>query len=30
MLEEYVRNDADRSVNIGANQSFPVVYDYIE
>jgi hypothetical protein len=30
ILEEYVRNDADRSSNISANTSFPVVYDYLE
>lgn len=30
LLEEYMRNDADRSVNISANTSFPVVYDYLE
>jgi len=30
MLEEYMSNDANRSVNITSNTSFPVVYDYIE
>lgn len=29
LLDEYIRNDADRSVNVG-NLTFPVVYDYIE
>jgi hypothetical protein len=29
LLDEYIRNDADRSVNAG-NLTFPVVYDYIE
>jgi hypothetical protein len=30
LLEEYMRNDADRSVNISSTTCFPVVYDYIE
>ena len=30
VLEEHIRNDADRSVNCAANVTFPVVYDYLE
>ena len=30
MLEEYIRNDADHSVNCSSSQTFPVVYDYVE
>jgi hypothetical protein len=30
LLNEYMRNDADRSVNVQANTSFQVVYDYLE
>ena len=29
MLDEYIRNDADRTINAGS-QTFPVVFDYIE
>ena len=28
LLDEYIKNDADRSVN--CSTTFPVVYDYIE
>ena len=30
LLDEYIRNDQDRSVNCPNNTTFPVVYDYIE
>ena len=30
ILDEYLRNDADRTTNAGQNLSFPVVYDSVE
>ena len=30
LLEEYITNDANRSVNVTSTTSFPVVYDYLE
>jgi hypothetical protein len=30
LLEEYQKNDADRTINCPSSQTFPVVFDYIE
>jgi hypothetical protein len=30
LLDEYIKNDADRTVNCSSNQSFQVVFDYVE
>lgn len=30
LLDEYIRNDADRTINCGSNQTFQIVYDYLE
>lgn len=30
LLEEYMRNDADRTINCSSNNTFQVVYDYLE
>lgn len=30
LLDEYIRNDADRTINCSSNTTFPVVYDYFE
>ena len=30
LYDEYVRNDADRTINLGNNSTYQVVYDYFE
>ena len=30
MIDEYIRNDADRTINCSSGVTFPVVYDYFE
>ena len=30
LIDEYIRNDADRTINCSSGVTFPVVYDYFE
>lgn len=30
LIDEYVKNDTERTTNAGANLTFPVVYDYVD